>query len=137
MHHISGTWSSWFAWGPCSASCSESSSSVSGTTERIRVCYPYDKQSAAKCGGYKSESEECTKWCPKWSSWSLWSTCKATCSGSSASAHGTRTRTRTCQNSSWKNKCSGSSSDSKQCGKTCHVEGIYLLLINQQFYSNS
>lgn len=121
---IDGGWTTWSAWGTCSATCG------GGTQTRTRTCTnPAPANGGANCVGSTTETQACnTQTCivtpidGGWSAWSTYNTCTATCGG------GTQTRTRTCTNPTPANggaQCVGSTSETTSCNtQACTGAGL-------------
>ncbi|XP_078604169.1 hemicentin-1-like isoform X2 [Branchiostoma floridae x Branchiostoma japonicum] len=108
---VHGGWGPWTAWGGCSRSCN------GGQRKRYRTCNnPQPQHGGQSCAGPAAEIEGCSfEPCPvhgKWSSWTDWSECSATC------GRGERIRTRSCNKPEPRyggNSCLGDSSQVQAC----------------------
>ncbi|XP_062920094.1 hemicentin-1 isoform X2 [Mobula hypostoma] len=88
---VTGGWSSWLPWSPCSETCGK------GTQTRLRLCNnPPPSFDGTHCEGQDAQTRVCkNRMCPvdgKWIPWVSWSACSVSCGG------GTRQRARTCSN---------------------------------------
>ncbi|KAJ9576472.1 hypothetical protein L9F63_006685, partial [Diploptera punctata] len=117
---VDGAWSEWTDWTSCSVSCGR------GTRRRYRKCNnPVPAYGGKPCLGSDGQQEYCNQMtCPvngKWSDWSIWSPCSATCN------NGTQIRYRRCNNPppAFGGKgCSGTDRESKECNSyKCPVNG--------------
>lgn len=76
---VNCAWTTWSAWGTCSASCG------GGTQTRTRSQDPPASGGGADCVGASSESQACnTDGCPVdcvWGEWSSWGACSVECDG--------------------------------------------------------
>ncbi|CAH1270966.1 HMCN1 [Branchiostoma lanceolatum] len=108
---VHGGWGPWTDWGSCSRSCN------GGQQKRYRTCNnPQPQHGGQSCAGPAAEIEGCSfEPCPvhgKWSSWTEWSKCSATC------GRGERIRTRSCNKPEPQyggNSCLGDSSQVQAC----------------------
>ncbi|XP_066942937.1 hemicentin-1-like isoform X1 [Macrobrachium rosenbergii] len=118
MCPVNGGWSSWSAWGSCTATCG------GGQRRRFRSCdNPAPSQDGRACTGPDTDTEACNSHkCPvsgSWGSWGEWSPCSMTC------GIGVRVRTRRC-NAPYPRfggaPCPGEDRETATCeGSTCEV----------------
>ncbi|XP_048584552.1 SCO-spondin isoform X3 [Nematostella vectensis] len=126
---LSGTWTEWSPWTPCSVTCHQ------GNSTRFRMCTdplpltdePY------WCQGQESNKTEqievrtcvvsnCTPVDGGFTSWSSWSNCSSKC------GIGTHNRTRNCTNPApafGGSNCSGNTMETGPCDNLCSVNGGY------------
>ncbi|XP_066914707.1 uncharacterized protein [Clytia hemisphaerica] len=117
---VHGNWADWSSWGKCSASCGTSQQT------RTRTCTnPAPQHGGLDCTGSGTAIRNCnTKPCPvdgKWSKWSAWGKCSASCGTSQ------QTITRTCTNPAPQHgglDCIGSGTAIRNCNtKPCPIDG--------------
>ncbi|XP_061197855.1 SCO-spondin-like isoform X2 [Saccostrea echinata] len=117
---IDGNFAEWNEWTDCSQTCG------SGKQYRRRTCSnPYPQYGGNDCIGKSMESMNCNTFsCPingRFSSWSDWSSCTASCGG------GTSKRVRTCNNPPPRyggNNCSGEFEELVMCmNSSCPING--------------
>ncbi|XP_065195255.1 coadhesin-like [Sycon ciliatum] len=115
---IHGGWSSWSSYTQCSKTCQ-------GTQQRTRFCTnPPPANSGAGCTGAPTDIRICgATYCPvdgKWSTWSPYSACSATCEGS-------KTRSRSCTDPApvyLGAECQGIATEHAICGEAhCPIDG--------------
>ncbi|XP_060079616.1 scavenger receptor cysteine-rich type 1 protein M130-like isoform X2 [Ylistrum balloti] len=122
MCPVDGQWGSWLSWTSCSVSCEN------GTRTRSRQCNnPAPAYNGHYCSGDDHDYEGCTAeiMCPidgQWSEWNGWSLCSVTCE------HGSRTRSRQCNNPAPAHNglsCLGVVNDEEKCsaGIMCPIDG--------------
>ncbi|KAH3866389.1 hypothetical protein DPMN_029452 [Dreissena polymorpha] len=107
---VDGNWGAWTTWESCSATCGV------GIQHRNRLCdNPPPARFGDLCFGDSLDYRMCMiQGCSDggWATWSLWSSCSATCDG------GTSQRYRECTNPSpspYGQQCHGPNSDFKVC----------------------
>ncbi|XP_053377847.1 SCO-spondin-like isoform X2 [Mercenaria mercenaria] len=121
---VDGTWGAWAPWATCSKTCG------GGTQAKSRTCQyrgsspstPHGKP----CDGEAIKSQACkTQECPvdaKWTIWSAFGPCSATCGG------GFRVKSRTCTyhpTAPMGRNCTGSREFSEECNpQSCPVDGV-------------
>lgn len=112
-------WSEWGEWTECSATCG------GGRRRKFRQCVDHQGGlvDSSNCPGEETMSKNCnTQECPKWTDWTKWTECSATCGG------GSRSKVRECivseptdqrsgeQNSLDNNSlCEGKSIETEEC----------------------
>ncbi|CAL4112653.1 unnamed protein product, partial [Meganyctiphanes norvegica] len=115
---VNGGWSSWSAWGACTATCG------GGQQRRFRTCNnPVPSPDGRACTGSDSDTETCnTDDClvsGSWSHWGEWSSCSIAC------GPGIRVRIRKCntpQSLFSGNACPGDHKETTSCeGTVCNV----------------
>eukprot|EP00117_Sycon_ciliatum_P035800 scpid84209/ scgid27064/ Hemicentin-1; Fibulin-6 len=116
---VDGGWSTWMAQGACSVSCG------GGQQIHVRSCTkPTPAHGGTQCTGIHIRNITCKKNpCPingKWSTWSPYSACSATCEGS-------KTRSRSCTDPAPVYPgaaCQGIATEHAICGKAqCPIDG--------------
>ncbi|XP_052254999.1 coadhesin-like [Dreissena polymorpha] len=116
---VDGGWGSWTQWSSCTTTCGI------GLQNRDRACdNPPPKLFGDHCFGSSVDFRTClTRACSDggWSTWSLWSSCSATCGG------GLHIRSRECSNpapSPYGQPCHGPNVDSGLCStQQCPQDG--------------
>ncbi|XP_062505321.1 A disintegrin and metalloproteinase with thrombospondin motifs adt-1-like isoform X3 [Corticium candelabrum] len=117
---VNGEWSYWSNWTSCTVSCG------GGLRNRTRVCNnPVPAYGGRDCSGYSWQNETCSERpCPvdgKFSSWSNWTFCSATCGG------GVRRRVRYCDDPSPSfggRNCTGPWLETGECNdEVCPIDG--------------
>lgn len=114
---INGGWSEWTFWSACSLTCVEENSIQESVRSRRRQCNsPLPDLGGKPCSGGDLQEEICSvPYCPidgKWSDWSAWSGCSASCGS------GTKIRYRKCNNPPAIHGgayCSGENVESSSC----------------------
>ncbi|CAF1064997.1 unnamed protein product [Adineta steineri] len=119
---VTGNWSQWSDWTPCSASCGN------GTQYQTRACNNSMPSSGGSlCVGDSLRTQTCNSnvTCPingNWSDWGSFSPCSTTC------GPGIQTRTRYCNNTNNFNElCIGQALDVENCNQntTCPAAGVW------------
>ena len=110
---VNCVWSSWSAYGLCSATCG------SGNQTRSRSVAVQPSCGGTSCSGSSKQSQLCNPHCCPvnclWGSWSAYEACSATCGG----GRQTRSRSVAVQPSCGGTSCSGSSTQTQSCNNQC------------------
>uniref|UniRef100_A0A915DA13 Apple domain-containing protein n=1 Tax=Ditylenchus dipsaci TaxID=166011 RepID=A0A915DA13_9BILA len=84
--HNCPSWNEWSGWSQCSTTCGNDGSKL-----RQRECR-YEGLPSTECAGPAQDQSPCQQEaCPRWTKWSSWSPCTATC------GHGQQQRNRDCE----------------------------------------
>ncbi|CAF4070391.1 unnamed protein product [Rotaria sp. Silwood2] len=119
---VSGNWSEWSSWSPCSVSCGN------GTQYQTRACNTSTpSQGGSLCRGDALRTQTCDSnvACPvngNWTQWGSYSSCSTTCGA------GIRTRIRYCNNTNNFNElCIGQALETAVCNVnvTCPTAGVW------------
>ncbi|XP_059164384.1 SCO-spondin-like [Physella acuta] len=115
---VDGVFGSWSEWSGCSKTCG------AGIQWRSRICTgPF--YGGKDCQGDRNQTQSCNTFnCPVdgyYNSWSVWSTCSASCGG------GNQTRNRICVQPLYGGlPCQGSNNETQNCNeKHCPVDGYF------------
>ena len=117
-----GEWSDFSAWSACSATCGDQA-----TKQRSRLCIS-EAMGGKTCHGHSIEITSCLdlpKCDGKWSAWSTWSPCSATC------GQATKHRSRHCTG---QGACIGSDSEIDSCPNLPKCSGIFFCKFSSQFH---